>query len=133
MQPDLEWILGGALAEVYYNAYGASTCVVQLTSSPLSPQTEDFSKSLFFLEATNPFRMLCRRVVEHRLFSHVMLVCILGSCVDMATYSPTQAETSHRNRLVRRIDIGFIAVFFLEMALKVSGADLQGPSGCLGW
>jgi hypothetical protein len=88
-------------------------------------QTEDFSKSLFFLEATNPIRILCRRVVESKLFMHIMLICILGSCVDMATYNPSQAENSTRNKLVRRVDIGFVCVFFLEMMLKARTSKLS--------
>lgn len=73
--------------------------------------------SFFIFSHENNFRKFCHRVINHRYFSNIVLVCILISSAMLAAEDPIE-EKSYRNLILNYFDVFFTTIFTIEIALK---------------
>jgi len=73
--------------------------------------------SFFIFSHENKFRIFCHRVINHRYFSNIVLVCILISSAMLAAEDPI-VEHSSWNIILNYFDVGFTTIFTIEIALK---------------
>lgn len=73
--------------------------------------------SFFVFSHENGFRKFCHRVINHRYFSNIVLVCILISSAMLAAEDPIE-ENSNRNLILNYFDVFFTTIFTIEIALK---------------
>ncbi|XP_034538500.1 voltage-dependent T-type calcium channel subunit alpha-1H-like isoform X1 [Notolabrus celidotus] len=80
--------------------------------------------SLYVFSPRNRCRMICRRMVSHSMFDHVILLFILLSCVTIAMERPG-IDPRSTERLILNVSLYvFSAVFLVEMLLKVLALGL---------
>jgi len=75
--------------------------------------------SLGVFAPDNALRMSLRRVVEHPWFDNIILAHVVLSCITLALEEPGMDESSELYKTLRIFDLYFIAVFSMEMVLKV--------------
>lgn len=87
--------------------------------------------SFFILSQTNPFRVLCHRILANAVVSGFLLICILVSSSFLAAEDPVY-DHSPRNQLLGKCDYFFTTVFTIELALKliVYGVVLHPGAFC---
>lgn len=73
--------------------------------------------SFFIFSHENRFRIFCHKIINHRYFSNIVLVCILISSAMLAAEDPI-VERSYRNVILNYFDVGFTTIFTIEIALK---------------
>lgn len=73
--------------------------------------------SFFIFSHENRFRIFCHKIINHRYFSNIVLVCILISSAMLAAEDPI-VERSYRNIILNYFDVGFTTIFTIEIALK---------------
>ncbi|KAL2100766.1 hypothetical protein ACEWY4_002527 [Coilia grayii] len=74
--------------------------------------------SLYLFSRDNRFRQTCRRIIEHRLFDHVVLVFIFLNCITIAMEHPNIKNSTERRFLIVSNYI-FTVIFIAEMTVKV--------------
>ncbi|NXM78052.1 CAC1H protein, partial [Serilophus lunatus] len=88
---------------------------------PYKPQWckthEDWS--LYLFSPQNRFRMMCQRVIAHKMFDHVVLVFIFLNCITIALERPDIDPQSTERIFLSVSNYIFTAIFVAEMMVKV--------------
>ncbi|XP_074500847.1 voltage-dependent L-type calcium channel subunit alpha-1D isoform X2 [Sebastes fasciatus] len=90
------------------------------------------SGSAFFIfSSTNPFRVFCHKLINHQIFTNLILVFIMLSSVSLAAEDPIR-NNSARNIILGYFDYAFTAIFTVEILLKMTafGAFLHKGAFC---
>ncbi|XP_072136499.1 voltage-dependent L-type calcium channel subunit alpha-1D-like [Mobula birostris] len=88
--------------------------------------------SAFFLFSnTNPIRVFCHRLINHNIFTNLILVFIMLSSISLAAEDPIRNH-SFRNIILGYFDYAFTAIFTVEIIFKMMtyGAFLHKGSFC---
>nr|XP_060622034.1 voltage-dependent L-type calcium channel subunit alpha-1D isoform X16 [Anolis sagrei ordinatus] len=87
--------------------------------------------SFFIFSATNPIRVACHRLINHHIFTNLILVFIMLSSASLAAEDPIRSH-SFRNNILGYFDYAFTAIFTVEILLKLTvfGAFLHKGSFC---
>ncbi|XP_070815298.1 calcium channel, voltage-dependent, L type, alpha 1D subunit, a isoform X2 [Chaetodon trifascialis] len=76
--------------------------------------------AFFIFSSTNPLRVFCHRLINHHIFTNLILVFIMLSSVSLAAEDPIR-NLSARNIILGYFDYAFTAIFTVEIVLKVLG------------
>ncbi|GAA6070595.1 calcium channel, voltage-dependent, L type, alpha 1D subunit, a isoform X1, partial [Tachysurus ichikawai] len=76
--------------------------------------------AFFIFSNTNPFRVMCHKIINHHLFTNIILVFIMLSSVSLAAEDPIRTH-SFRNIILGYVDYAFTSIFTVEVFLKVLG------------
>ncbi|XP_029990983.1 calcium channel, voltage-dependent, L type, alpha 1D subunit, a isoform X3 [Sphaeramia orbicularis] len=76
--------------------------------------------AFFIFSTTNPVRVFCHRLINHHIFTNLILVFIMLSSVSLAAEDPIR-NFSARNIILGYFDYAFTAIFTVEIVLKVLG------------
>ncbi|XP_028302810.1 calcium channel, voltage-dependent, L type, alpha 1D subunit, a isoform X3 [Gouania willdenowi] len=76
--------------------------------------------AFFIFSNTNPFRVFCHKLINHHIFTNLILVFIMLSSVSLAAEDPIR-NFSARNIILGYFDYAFTAIFTVEIVLKVLG------------
>uniref|UniRef100_A0A672R247 Voltage-dependent L-type calcium channel subunit alpha n=1 Tax=Sinocyclocheilus grahami TaxID=75366 RepID=A0A672R247_SINGR len=89
------------------------------------------AKAFFIFSATNKFRVLCHKIVNHNIFTNLILFFILLSSISLAAEDPVNND-SFRNQILGYADYVFTGIFTIEIILKMTayGAFLHKGSFC---
>ncbi|XP_077655040.1 voltage-dependent L-type calcium channel subunit alpha-1C isoform X22 [Urocitellus parryii] len=89
------------------------------------------ASAFFIFSPNNRFRLQCHRIVNHTIFTNLILFFILLSSISLAAEDPVQ-HTSFRNHILGNADYVFTSIFTLEIILKMTayGAFLHKGSFC---
>ncbi|MGH0125190.1 UNVERIFIED_CONTAM: hypothetical protein FKN15_027583 [Acipenser sinensis] len=92
--------------------------------------------AFFCLSQTNCFRVACHTLINHHIFTNLILVFIILSSISLATEDPIRAH-SFRNQVLGYADYAFTSIFTVEILLKVlsqllykaidANAENEGP------
>ncbi|KFP56267.1 Voltage-dependent L-type calcium channel subunit alpha-1D, partial [Cathartes aura] len=87
--------------------------------------------AFFIFSSTNPIRVGCHRLINHHIFTNLILVFIMLSSVSLAAEDPIRSH-SFRNNILGYADYVFTSMFTFEIILKVTafGAFLHKGSFC---
>ncbi|XP_047438716.1 calcium channel, voltage-dependent, L type, alpha 1D subunit, a isoform X1 [Mugil cephalus] len=87
--------------------------------------------AFFIFSNTNPFRVFCHRLINHHIFTNLILVFIMLSSVSLAAEDPIR-NFSARNIILGYFDYAFTAIFTVEIVLKMTtyGAFLHKGAFC---
>ncbi|KAM3846427.1 voltage-dependent L-type calcium channel subunit alpha-1D isoform 1-T1 [Vipera latastei] len=87
--------------------------------------------SFFIFSNTNPIRVGCHRLINHHIFTNLILVFIMLSSASLAAEDPIRSH-SFRNNILGYFDYAFTAIFTVEILLKLTvfGAFLHKGSFC---
>uniref|UniRef100_A0AAY4B0P2 Voltage-dependent L-type calcium channel subunit alpha n=1 Tax=Denticeps clupeoides TaxID=299321 RepID=A0AAY4B0P2_9TELE len=87
--------------------------------------------AFFIFSNTNPIRMGCHRLINHQIFTNLILVFIMLSSVSLAAEDPIR-NFSARNIILGYFDYAFTAIFTVEILLKMTafGAFLHKGAFC---
>lgn len=112
---------------------------------PLSPRPRPLSElqlkekavpmpnasAFFIFSPENILRKLCHRIINATTFTNFILLFILLSSISLAAEDPIRTD-SFRNQILSYFDIGFTAIFTIEIVLKMTtfGAFLHKGSFC---
>uniref|UniRef100_A0A8C6JWX5 Voltage-dependent T-type calcium channel subunit alpha n=1 Tax=Melopsittacus undulatus TaxID=13146 RepID=A0A8C6JWX5_MELUD len=88
---------------------------------PYKPQWckthEDWS--LYVFSPQNRFRVMCQKVIAHKMFDHVVLVFIFLNCITIALERPDIDPHSTERMFLSVSNYIFTAIFVAEMMVKV--------------
>ncbi|XP_063270116.1 voltage-dependent T-type calcium channel subunit alpha-1H isoform X2 [Prinia subflava] len=88
---------------------------------PYKPQWckthEDWS--LYLFSPQNRFRVMCQKVIAHKMFDHVVLVFIFLNCITIALERPDIDPLSTERIFLSVSNYIFTAIFVAEMMVKV--------------
>ncbi|XP_036373460.1 voltage-dependent L-type calcium channel subunit alpha-1C isoform X1 [Megalops cyprinoides] len=89
------------------------------------------ARAFFIFSHTNKFRVLCHKIVNHNIFTNLILFFILLSSVSLAAEDPVKND-SFRNQILGYADYVFTGLFTIEIILKMTayGAFLHKGSFC---
>ncbi|XP_036067985.1 calcium channel, voltage-dependent, L type, alpha 1D subunit, a isoform X1 [Oryzias melastigma] len=76
--------------------------------------------AFFIFSTTNPVRVFCHKLINHHIFTNLILVFIMLSSVSLAAEDPIR-NLSARNIILGYFDYAFTAIFTVEIVLKVLG------------
>ncbi|XP_061544364.1 calcium channel, voltage-dependent, L type, alpha 1D subunit, a isoform X2 [Phycodurus eques] len=76
--------------------------------------------AFFIFSNTNPVRVFCHKLINHHIFTNLILVFIMLSSVSLAAEDPIR-NFSARNIILGYFDYAFTAIFTVEIILKVLG------------
>ncbi|KAL3063951.1 hypothetical protein OYC64_000292 [Pagothenia borchgrevinki] len=76
--------------------------------------------AFFIFSSTNPFRVFCHKLINHHIFTNLILVFIMLSSVSLAAEDPIR-NCSARNIILGYFDYAFTAIFTVEILLKILG------------
>uniref|UniRef100_K7F622 Voltage-dependent L-type calcium channel subunit alpha n=1 Tax=Pelodiscus sinensis TaxID=13735 RepID=K7F622_PELSI len=87
--------------------------------------------AFFIFSSTNPIRVGCHRLINHHIFTNLILVFIMLSSVSLAAEDPIRSH-SFRNNILGYADYVFTSMFTFEIMLKMTafGAFLHKGSFC---
>ncbi|XP_070815299.1 calcium channel, voltage-dependent, L type, alpha 1D subunit, a isoform X3 [Chaetodon trifascialis] len=87
--------------------------------------------AFFIFSSTNPLRVFCHRLINHHIFTNLILVFIMLSSVSLAAEDPIR-NLSARNIILGYFDYAFTAIFTVEIVLKMTtyGAFLHKGAFC---
>uniref|UniRef100_A0A8C4SBI2 Voltage-dependent L-type calcium channel subunit alpha n=1 Tax=Erpetoichthys calabaricus TaxID=27687 RepID=A0A8C4SBI2_ERPCA len=90
--------------------------------------------AFFCLSKTNPIRVACHALINHHIFTNLILVFIILSSISLAAEDPIRAHSS-RNQVLGYFDYAFTSIFTVEILLKMTvyGAFLHKGSFCRNW
>nr|XP_058139954.1 voltage-dependent T-type calcium channel subunit alpha-1G isoform X12 [Dasypus novemcinctus] len=77
------------------------------------------SWSAFIFPPQSKFRLLCHRIITHKMFDHVVLVIIFLNCITIAMERPRIDPRSAERIFLTLSNYIFTAVFLAEMTVKV--------------
>ncbi|GAA6099121.1 voltage-dependent T-type calcium channel subunit alpha-1H isoform X2 [Tachysurus ichikawai] len=75
--------------------------------------------SLYIFSPRNKFRMLCQRIISHKIFDHVVLVFIFLNCITIALERPHIQSNSPERLFLSISNYVFTVIFVAEMTVKV--------------
>ncbi|KAL7828327.1 hypothetical protein AOLI_G00314790 [Acnodon oligacanthus] len=89
------------------------------------------ARAFFIFSHTNKFRVLCHKIVNHNVFTNLILFFILLSSISLAAEDPVKSD-SFRNQILGYADHVFTGLFTIEIILKMTayGAFLHKGSFC---
>ncbi|XP_076141132.1 voltage-dependent L-type calcium channel subunit alpha-1C-like isoform X1 [Alosa pseudoharengus] len=89
------------------------------------------AKAFFIFSHTNKFRVLCHKIVNHNIFTNLILFFILLSSISLAAEDPVLTD-SFRNKILGYADYVFTGLFTIEIILKMTayGAFIHKGSFC---
>ncbi|XP_071427711.1 voltage-dependent T-type calcium channel subunit alpha-1H isoform X2 [Pithys albifrons albifrons] len=94
---------------------------VRRALEPYKPQWckthEDWA--LYLFSPQNRFRVMCQRVIAHKMFDHVVLVFIFLNCITIALERPDIDPQSTERIFLSVSNYIFTAIFVAEMMVKV--------------
>ncbi|NXM91123.1 CAC1H protein, partial [Oenanthe oenanthe] len=94
---------------------------IRAALDPYKPQWckthEDWS--LYLFSPQNRFRMMCQKVIAHKMFDHVVLVFIFLNCITIALERPDIDPLSTERIFLSVSNYIFTAIFVAEMMVKV--------------
>ncbi|KAM8829438.1 voltage-dependent L-type calcium channel subunit alpha-1D isoform 5-T5 [Synchiropus picturatus] len=76
--------------------------------------------AFFIFSRTNPIRVFCHKLINHQIFTNLILVFIMLSSVSLAAEDPIR-NFSARNIILGYFDYAFTAIFTVEILLKILG------------
>ncbi|KAM9102650.1 voltage-dependent L-type calcium channel subunit alpha-1D isoform 3-T3 [Sarcophilus harrisii] len=87
--------------------------------------------AFFIFSKTNPIRVGCHRLINHHIFTNLILVFIMLSSASLAAEDPIRSH-SFRNIILGYFDYAFTAIFTVEILLKMTtfGAFLHKGAFC---
>ncbi|XP_037392014.1 voltage-dependent L-type calcium channel subunit alpha-1D isoform X2 [Pygocentrus nattereri] len=87
--------------------------------------------AFFIFSSTNPIRVSCHRLINHQIFTNLILVFIMLSSVSLAAEDPIRSFST-RNIILGYFDYAFTAIFTVEILLKMTafGAFLHKGAFC---
>ncbi|XP_036734214.1 voltage-dependent L-type calcium channel subunit alpha-1D isoform X7 [Manis pentadactyla] len=87
--------------------------------------------AFFILSKTNPIRVGCHKLINHHVFTNLILVFIMLSSAALAAEDPIRSH-SFRNTILAYFDYAFTAIFTVEILLKMTtfGAFLHKGAFC---
>ncbi|XP_054451545.1 voltage-dependent L-type calcium channel subunit alpha-1D isoform X2 [Pteronotus mesoamericanus] len=87
--------------------------------------------AFFILSKTNPIRVGCHKLINHHVFTNLILVFIMLSSASLAAEDPIRSH-SFRNIILGYFDYVFTAIFTIEILLKMTtfGAFLHKGAFC---
>ncbi|XP_036896574.1 voltage-dependent L-type calcium channel subunit alpha-1D isoform X1 [Sturnira hondurensis] len=87
--------------------------------------------AFFILSKTNPIRVGCHKLINHHIFTNLILVFIMLSSASLAAEDPIRSH-SFRNIILGYFDYVFTAIFTIEILLKMTtfGAFLHKGAFC---
>ncbi|XP_014884222.1 calcium channel, voltage-dependent, L type, alpha 1D subunit, a isoform X7 [Poecilia latipinna] len=87
--------------------------------------------AFFIFSNTNPVRVFCHQLINHHIFTNLILVFIMLSSVSLAAEDPIR-NFSARNIILGYFDYAFTAIFTVEIVLKMTtyGAFLHKGAFC---
>nr|XP_046196290.1 voltage-dependent L-type calcium channel subunit alpha-1D-like isoform X4 [Oncorhynchus gorbuscha] len=87
--------------------------------------------AFFIFSKTNPIRVGCHKLINHHIFTNLILVFIMLSSVSLAAEDPIR-NFSARNIILGYFDYAFTAIFTVEILLKMTtyGAFLHKGAFC---
>ncbi|XP_074537926.1 voltage-dependent L-type calcium channel subunit alpha-1D isoform X4 [Halichoeres trimaculatus] len=87
--------------------------------------------AFFIFSNTNPFRVFCHKLINHHIFTNLILIFIMLSSVSLAAEDPIR-NFSARNIILGYFDYAFTAIFTVEILLKMTafGAFLHKGAFC---
>uniref|UniRef100_A0A3Q1G998 Voltage-dependent L-type calcium channel subunit alpha n=1 Tax=Acanthochromis polyacanthus TaxID=80966 RepID=A0A3Q1G998_9TELE len=102
----------------------------ELTIKEKTPPIPEGS-AFFIFSSTNPFRVFCHKLINHQIFTNLILVFIMLSSVSLAAEDPIR-NFSARNIILGYFDYAFTAIFTVEILLKMTafGAFLHKGAFC---
>ncbi|XP_041339644.1 LOW QUALITY PROTEIN: voltage-dependent L-type calcium channel subunit alpha-1F-like, partial [Pyrgilauda ruficollis] len=93
----------------------------QLESLEEAPKTKvtpiPEGSAFFVLSSTNPLRVKCHALINHHIFTNLILVFIILSSISLAAEDPVRAH-SPRNHILGYFDYAFTSIFTVEILLK---------------
>ncbi|RXN01103.1 Voltage-dependent L-type calcium channel subunit alpha-1C [Acipenser ruthenus] len=89
------------------------------------------ARAFFIFSHTNEFRISCHKIVNHNIFTNLILFLILLSSISLAAEDPVRND-SFRNKILGYADYVFTGIFTIEIILKMTayGAFLHKGSFC---
>jgi len=94
-------------------------------------------RSLFIFSTTNPFRLLCSKIVSHYTFDNIILLLIGVSTIFLALENPLNNPEGNLMKVLYYSDICLTTIFSFEALLKivVYGILINGKHSYLknGW
>ncbi|XP_056281310.1 voltage-dependent L-type calcium channel subunit alpha-1C isoform X1 [Pseudoliparis swirei] len=89
------------------------------------------ARAFFVFSHTNRFRVLCHKIVNHNIFTNLILFFILLSSISLAAEDPVKND-SFRNQILGYADYVFTGLFTIEIILKMTayGAFVHKGSFC---
>uniref|UniRef100_A0A8B9LH72 Voltage-dependent L-type calcium channel subunit alpha n=1 Tax=Astyanax mexicanus TaxID=7994 RepID=A0A8B9LH72_ASTMX len=102
----------------------------ELTIKEKTPPIPEGS-AFFIFSNTNPIRVSCHRLINHQIFTNLILVFIMLSSVSLAAEDPIRSYSA-RNIILGYFDYAFTAIFTVEILLKMTafGAFLHKGAFC---
>ncbi|XP_075690010.1 voltage-dependent L-type calcium channel subunit alpha-1D isoform X9 [Rhinoderma darwinii] len=87
--------------------------------------------AFFIFSNTNPIRVGCHKLINHHIFTNLILVFIMLSSASLAAEDPISSH-SFRNIILGYFDYAFTGIFTVEIFLKMMtfGAFLHKGSFC---
>ncbi|RXN16168.1 voltage-dependent T-type calcium channel subunit alpha-1H-like protein [Labeo rohita] len=73
--------------------------------------------SLYLFSPQNKFRMMCQRLISHKMFDHVVLVFIFLNCITIALERPSIPQSERKFLIIS--NYVFTVIFVAEMTVKV--------------
>ncbi|KAF5899153.1 voltage-dependent L-type calcium channel subunit alpha-1D-like, partial [Clarias magur] len=74
--------------------------------------------AFFIFSSTNPVRVMCHTIINHHIFTNLILVFIMLSSVSLAAEDPIRTH-SFRNIVLGYADYVFTSLFTFEIVLKM--------------
>ncbi|XP_077371286.1 voltage-dependent L-type calcium channel subunit alpha-1D isoform X7 [Festucalex cinctus] len=133
-----------------YSAIDSPVCCVDddnddLPEVPIRPRPKRLSEltikkktlpipegsAFFIFSSTNPFRVFCHKLINHQIFTNLILVFIMLSSVSLAAEDPIR-NFSARNIILGYADYVFTSMFTFEILIKMTafGAFLHKGAFC---
>ncbi|XP_068100253.1 voltage-dependent T-type calcium channel subunit alpha-1H isoform X2 [Hyperolius riggenbachi] len=75
--------------------------------------------SLYLFAPQNQFRVMCHKIIAHKMFDHIVLVFIFLNCITIALERPDIDPNSMERIFLSVSNYIFTAIFVVEMAIKV--------------
>uniref|UniRef100_A0A8C4SBJ3 Voltage-dependent T-type calcium channel subunit alpha-1H n=1 Tax=Erpetoichthys calabaricus TaxID=27687 RepID=A0A8C4SBJ3_ERPCA len=75
--------------------------------------------ALYMFSPQNEFRILCQKVIAHKMFDHIVLVFIFLNCIAIALERPEIDPHSTERMFLTVSNYIFTAIFVAEMTVKV--------------
>ncbi|KAM9773502.1 voltage-dependent T-type calcium channel subunit alpha-1G isoform 5-T5 [Syngnathus typhle] len=75
--------------------------------------------SLYLFSPQSRFRLACKKIIDHKMFDHVVLVIIFLNCITIAMERPRIDPASAERIFLTLSNYIFTAIFVTEMTVKV--------------
>uniref|UniRef100_A0A8C5ILV8 Voltage-dependent T-type calcium channel subunit alpha-1G n=1 Tax=Junco hyemalis TaxID=40217 RepID=A0A8C5ILV8_JUNHY len=86
--------------------------------------TRTSSVSTLFFSSLNRFRLMCNKIITHKMFDHVVLVIIFLNCITIAMERPKIEPHSAERIFLTLSNYIFTVIFLTEMTVKVVALGL---------